>query len=133
MRLGLFKNKNYDLLPKLYKGTNWFTLSYDCIVYISRYLEDNPWYLNAFNESFCGDEVFFHTIVMNSVFAETIYKMTEPNLPLRALRYIDWESGPEYPKILNCADLESIHKKDVLFARKISEKYNYNELVRIFG
>lgn len=131
--LGFFRNKHYNKLPKLHKGTQWFTLNYDCIFYISEYLKENPWYLDAFMNSFCSDEVFFHTIVMNSKFADTIHKMTVSNLPLRALRYIDWETGPEYPKILVAEDVESIYQKDVLFARKMSEEYNYNELIKMFG
>lgn len=38
------------------------------------------------------------------------YKIKQNNDNLMALRYIDWESGPEYPKILNETDFKKIKK-----------------------
>ena len=40
------------------------------------------------------------------------------------LRYIDWNSGPEYPKILTQQDFVNIknnENSDCIFARKFSE------------
>ena len=115
-------NKYYKLLPSLYKGANWFCLSKDLINYIFDYLEENRWYKSAFAKSCCGDEIFFQTIVMNSDYRDRIYHYDiESDDNRMALRYIDWVSGPEYPKILNEDDFSNIKKSDCLFGRKFKE------------
>ena len=38
------------------------------------------------------------------------------------LRYIDWESGPEFPRILNQEDKKKLLENKALFARK----FNFN-------
>ena len=39
-----------------------------------------------------------------------------------ALRYIDWRSGPDYPKELDLYDINIIRGEEYFFARKISRK-----------
>ncbi|MFO3763502.1 MULTISPECIES: beta-1,6-N-acetylglucosaminyltransferase [Providencia] len=58
------KMKKNDLshLPKLYKGSTWFTLTDKSIQYIFNYINANSTYLKSFKKSLCGDEVFFQTI-----------------------------------------------------------------------
>ena len=68
-------NKGYKLLPQLYKGANWFCISGELCNYILQYLQDNSWYKKAFEDSFCGDEVFFQTIIMNSIYRDKIYNL----------------------------------------------------------
>ena len=122
-KLNLTKiNKYYKLLPSLSKGANWFCLSRELTNYIFEYLEENRWYKSAFKKSCCGDETFFQTIVMNSNYKDRIYNYDiECDDNRMALRYIDWVSGPEYPKILNEDDLKNIKKSDCLFGRKFKE------------
>ena len=67
-------NSGYKLLPRLYKGANWFCISGELCNYILKYLKENAWYSEAFEKSFCGDEVFFQTIIMNSKYSDKIYK-----------------------------------------------------------
>lgn len=123
VKLKLFKkNINYDKLPKLYRGCNWFTLSKECVKYICEYVEQNPEFLEAFEKSFCSDEIFFQTIIMNSKFKENIYKLNEECHETKmALRYIDWESGPEYPRILKNEDLEKLKNSECIIARKFDK------------
>ena len=119
------KNSWFPKLPPLYKGPNWFCLSHDACTFILRYLEKNPWYLEAFRFSHCGDEVFFHTLLMNSSFKDRLYKHDElSDDNAKALRYIDWHSGPDYPKVLTETDLPAITDSNLLFARKFSENTN---------
>jgi len=118
-------NENYRLLPKLYKGANWFCISGELCNYIFEYLQKNDWYKNAFKKAFCGDEVFFQTIIMNSKYKDKIYNYnSEYDDNHMALRYIDWNSGPEYPKMLTEDDFENIKNtknNDCIFARKFNE------------
>lgn len=122
----LFKiSEDYKLLPRLYKGANWFCISRELCNYIFEYLEKNNWYKNAFKKAYCGDEIFFQSIVMNSKYKDKIYSYNIQNDDNHmALRYIDWNSGPKYPKILtedDFKDIKDIKNNDCIFARKFNE------------
>ena len=133
-KVNLFeKNKLFNRLPTLYKGVNWFCITSELSTYIIEYLEQNTWYEEAFKRTFCSDEVFFHTIVMNSNYRENIYNYdVEDDDNLMALRYIDWKSGPEYPKILTEEDFPNIKSTDCIFGRKFSEKLDIKKYREYF-
>ena len=128
-----FYNKNYELLPTLYKGNQWFTLSKDCINFVLQYLKENKYYKKAFKNSLCSDEIFFQTIIMNSKFKNNIYKYDiSPNGNYMSLRYIDWQSGPEYPKLLDESDFSKIKDFDCILARKFNENLDLNKYRKFF-
>lgn len=130
-------NPGYKLLPELYKGANWFCLSGELCNYILKYLQENAWYSDAFEKSFCGDEVFFQTIIMNSKYKNKIYNYNNQyDDNHMALRYIDWNSGPEYPKILTEEDFTNIkapENRDCIFARKFSENLDIDKYKKAFN
>ena len=66
--------------------------------------------LNRLKDSTCGEEIYFQTILMNSLFAN---KIINDNL-----RYIDWNVCSP-PKFLNEEDYERIISSRTLFCRKI--------------
>lgn len=117
-----YRNKRFFSMkykvPKMYKGTNWFGLKKCTVKYIIKYLDLNPWYLDLFERSICGDEIFFHTIIKTN---KNLSLFDCPNYSNKALRYIDWYSGPEYPRILNENDKHKIKASKNFFARKIDE------------
>ncbi|MGG7211021.1 beta-1,6-N-acetylglucosaminyltransferase [Clostridium baratii] len=129
IKLNLFKkNEKFNNLPELYKGCNWFTISKELLEYIIKYLNDNKEYEAAFYESLCCDEVFFQTIVMNSKFKNNVYRINE-NVDdnLMSLRYIDWKSGPEYPKILSENDFEKIKNTECIIGRKFNSELDFDK------
>lgn len=127
------KNKNYRFLPKIYKGPNWFIITSNFRDYIFKYLQENPNYEKAFLHSFCGDEIFFQTIACNSEFKNKIYGYkTEVNDNFMCLRYIDWQSGPEFPKILTEDDFSKILETNCLFGRKFDENLNLEVYEKTF-
>lgn len=128
-KFGFLKtNKYFKYLPSVNKGCLWFTLTGECCKYILEYIEKNPKYLNAFKGSYCGDEMFIQTIVCNSKFKNRLNDI-DLNDNYMALRYIDWETGPDLPKVLDESDFERIinSNKNVLFARKFSEDIDIKE------
>lgn len=118
------------ILIKKYKGTQWFGITNELKKYILNYINENEKYLRAFEPSYCSDEVFFHTIIFNSKFKENIYDYNKKmnsntsNICFNALRYIDWRSGAEYPRILDESDFNKIKDSNCLFGRKFDENLN---------
>lgn len=117
-----YKNKSLEnnqyRLPHLYKGTNWFGLKTDTVKYILDYIDVNQWFLELFNKSFASDEVVFHTIIKTN---PEIKIFKHDDYPIPSLRYIDWRSGPEHPRVLQKEDVSKMESSNCFFARKISE------------
>lgn len=123
------ENRYFKYLPKIYYGSNWFGITSQCRDYIFEYLKNNKNFFEAFKYTKCGDEEFFQTLIMDTPFKEKIYTKKGIN---SNLRYIDWETGPEYPKVLNEKDYEKILKSECLFGRKFNENIDikeYKELI----
>lgn len=108
--------RNNYRLPKLYKGTNWLGIRKETVEYILKYIKDNNWFLKIFDKSFCCDEVIFHTIIKTN---PSIKFFEHPDYPTPSLRYIDWQSGPDYPRVLTEADKDKMATSNCFFARKI--------------
>lgn len=131
-KFGLFKNKNFKNLPKLYFGSNWFGISKKLCDYILDYLSENPSYLKSFENSICCDEVFFQTIVFNSDFNFFYIPFNKSNHNFKALRYIDWRTGPDFPRTLDENDFEEMKNSECIFARKINEKVDLEIYKNLF-
>ncbi|MEZ9669703.1 beta-1,6-N-acetylglucosaminyltransferase [Vibrio breoganii] len=132
----LKESKLYESLPKLYCGSNWFSITRGAVCAILKYLVSNPKYYDSFKYSLCGDEIFFHTILMDLRYIDRLnveHANTKSHCSA-ALRFIDFESGPEYPKILRLNDLIDLKKsRDIIFCRKVDEKISVSDLVKLFG
>ena len=103
---------------KYFGGTNWMDLTDNCVSQIIHFIENNKWFLKKFRYTHCADEIFFQTIICNFI--------NHISLENTLLRYIDWESGPEYPKILRTEDLKNILESNCLFARKFNSQIDNN-------
>ena len=102
-----------ELLMPVYKGSQWWSLSNEVIEYITNYLLENPQYMKRFRWTSCIDEVFFHTIVLNSPYAERVETQSH--------RYVDWiakNKKGKSPKILDAGDISLVEHSGCWFARK---------------
>lgn len=95
---------------KVYKGANWFSFNNEVVLYIINYLNLHPTYEHRFRYTSCCDEVFFHTLLMNSPLAPSVFPDD--------LRYTRWEgkSSPEWLDERDYVSMMALHK---LFCRKI--------------
>jgi len=112
----LFKIKrNYSAgFPKLYGGSTYWSLSRNTMQYLLEYTRSNKAFLDRINYTFCPEEFYFQTIIMDSPFASNVI---DDNL-----RYIDWVSGRGgKPAFLDESDYEKIKSSNKLFARKFHE------------
>lgn len=109
--LGINRNiQNH--FPKLYGGSTWWTLSYPCLKFVVDYTENNPYLLKRLKYSFCAEEIYYQTVIMNSKFQKNV---SDSNL-----RYIEWNPrNGNCPAHLDETDYENIIKSDDIFARKI--------------
>jgi hypothetical protein len=104
-----FRRLDYDF----YGGANWTNYTHECVRKIFEYLEKDRKYIKRYKWTSCSDEIFFQTI-LNKIEGITIIN--------DSLRYVDWETGPEYPRILRTNDYEKVIESEKLFARKFDEK-----------
>jgi len=96
---------------KFYGGSSWLSITGGCLEYILVYLEENPDYTNLFRNSICSDELFFQTILLNSIYKEKIVNDNK--------RYIKWNHGNSSPKTLTIDDYNEILLSKKLWARKL--------------
>jgi len=95
-----------------YGGSQWWAFTTECAYYILKYIEYNKIFKEFYELTYIPDEMFFQSIILNSPFKESV---TYNNL-----RYIDWQTGPEYPRIFTSEDLKDILQSGRLWARKFS-------------
>ena len=104
---------------KIYGGTLWWCVTYECAEFILSFINNNPKFCKYFKLTMLPDEMFFHTIIVNSKFNENIIN--------EYLHYIDW-SRPDhtghFPRILTKNDYETLSSSVKLFARKFDMYYD---------
>ena len=110
---------------KYYGGTNWVNLSKDAVEYLLDFIEKHPEFLKSFRYTRNADEIWLHTILLNSPLCDQIENSSK--------RYIDWSSGPEYPRTLRIEDYNKIIQSDAFFARKIDPKIDNNIYEKLIG
>lgn len=119
----LFINKELlssidNIFPNgVFKGTNWFTLHFSSVDFILNWIDANNDKIYLFKKTLCSDESFFHSILKSK---PNLVLFESNNESINCLRYIDWKSGPDYPKTLDESDIPKI-KLDYMFARKIKD------------
>jgi hypothetical protein len=97
---------------KPFGGPSWWTLSRDCIQYVLNFTDAHKGYARFMKKTIHADEMFFHTIVMNSPFKDRAYKNN--------FRFIKWQKVKEnaHPNILVKTDFQEIVNSQNHFARK---------------
>lgn len=112
---------------KVYKGCNWWSLHKKVVMAVYSYIKEHPEFIRRFRNTYCCDEVFFHTIVFNGPYRDSIV--------LDCLRYVDWKKkneGDSLPRILREDDYEMIVSSGCIFARKVSMDDSL-KLIKLLG
>jgi Core-2/I-Branching enzyme len=131
--------KQYQKIP-LFQGAQWWALTDRCVRHIFQFLKENSDYM-AFHKYTRGpDEIFFHSIIKSSPFADYIVHDVEKVLSLtkyfesneHGCHYIDWNSqGVALPKVLDISDTGLLMRSTALFARKFEENKSTALLSRL--
>jgi Core-2/I-Branching enzyme len=116
--LGLPVKRRFPARLRPYGGGAYWCLSRACIEYVAAFVERRPDVISFFRNVDIPDEIFFQTILLNSMLRDTIVNDN--------LRYIDWTRGRR-PAILDIRDLEALRASPKLFARKFD--VNQDEMI----
>jgi hypothetical protein len=100
-----------DIQP--YIGSQWWSLTGECVQWIYETCRPGYRLYDFYRHTFVPDEMLFHTMLKNSKWNDTV---TDDNR-----RYINWDEGPEYPRVWRNGDFERLTGSEKLFARKFDE------------
>lgn len=96
-------------------GPNWVSLTGACIKYI---LSQKDVIYKEFQYTTCIDEVYKHSILLNSPFRDKIYRYGDGAME-GCMRLIDWTRGRPY--VFQMHDIDEIMSSDRLFCRKVTD------------
>ena len=104
-----------------YKGSQWWCLTGPCVAHVRDFVRRNPEYVRFHRHVHCPDEIFFHSIVKASPFADRIsHDLDRPvDDGVRGVHYVVWKSGA--PTVLRERDFPALATSSALFARKFAE------------
>lgn len=115
-RFKIKRNISYE--NPIYGGSTWWSLSRKCVEYVVDYSSNFPYLLRRLRFSLSSDEIYFQTIIMNSIYAQDVINDN--------LRYIVWDyKNGNYPANLDSEDLVPIFLSNSFFARKIQFPYAF--------
>jgi hypothetical protein len=97
---------------KIFFGSQWFTINYECMCFILKTVETEPRIMEFYRNTLCPDESFFQTIIMNSHYKDTV----KDNLA-----YTDWTNCKNHPRSLNESDFNKLKETQKLMARKFDK------------
>lgn len=121
--LGVSRNHSV----KFQKGTNWFSITDEFAHYV---VSKEEWIRSVFHHTFCADEIFLQTLLLNSDFKDNLYYPVFDNNPQAIMRYIDWERGNPYT--FRKDDFDDLIQSGMMFARKFSEKTDRDIIQMIY-
>ncbi|MDR2474307.1 MAG: beta-1,6-N-acetylglucosaminyltransferase [Bacteroidales bacterium] len=99
---------------KLYGGSTYWSLTRNTLQFIIGFTKMNPEILKTMKFTFCSEEIYFQTVLVNSEYHK--------NIITDNLRFIDWKSKRgSNPAFLDETDYEKIKNSNSLFARKFHE------------
>ncbi len=105
-----------------YGGWQWWCLERNAIDYMLDFTHKNPKVVNYFKTVRIPDEMYFHTVLLNSPLASSIQN--------RLLTFADWK-GPPYPRILLRSDFNQLSNDNYFFARKFDPNIDHTILDKI--
>ena len=112
------------------KGAQWFSITHALATYV---LSQENWLRERYRSTFCADEIFLQTLVVNSPFRDTLPSDYFGDDHKTCLRYIDWQRGKPY-SFRNEDYSELIATPpEYLFARKFDYRTNAEVVDRLFA
>lgn len=92
-------------------GSQWWSLTYECLCDVVRYIDDHPDYYNFFRHTFCPDEMFFQTTIKKLPYCE--------NFAGHNMRFMIWRRSMS-PADLVPDEWPQVWASGCLFSRKFA-------------
>lgn len=96
-------------------GHQWFSITGDFAEYA---VAHRDWINKRFRYTYCCDEIFLQTLLLQSPFREKLNRAPELYGSLQCARLIDWDRGGPYTFTIE--DWEMLMASPAMFARKVS-------------
>ena len=106
-----------------YGGSQWWSLTGDCVEWLTKVCRTGEVLYDFYRNTMIPDEMYFQTVILNSHFAQQVVNDN--------LRYIDFDSGPGYPRVLTCSDYDRLINSGKLFGRKFDIFQDANILYKL--
>ena len=110
----------YGLVP--YGGTQWWSARHEMVQHVVEFVDSRPDYYRFFRLTQVPDEMFFHTIMLNSPFRERVV--------CDHLRYARFPPGTDSPEVLARDDIPEVLGSPALIARKFDDLGVVSQLAR---
>jgi hypothetical protein len=81
---------------------------------VHAYVQSRPEYVRYFGRVYIPDELFFHTLLLNSALRDRVVDDD--------LRYVDWSRPSAGQKTLGIEDIDALEASPKLFARKFDSE-----------
>lgn len=92
-----------------YGGSSYWWLTREAVEHVRRFIAEQPRAYRFFKHVDVPDEIFFHTVVMNSSLRDCVVN--------DELRHVDWTRDP-MPWVFGADDLATLRRSPKLLARK---------------
>ena len=112
------------------KGAQWFSITHALAAYV---LSQEDWLRERYRSTFCADEIFLQTLVVNSPFRDTLPSDYFGDDHKTCLRYIDWQRGKPYSFRNEDYSELIVTPPEYLFARKFDYRTNAEVVDRLFA
>jgi hypothetical protein len=114
IKFGIKRSFDKPFQQKYYGSTYW-SLTLETLEYVIEYTHNQPAFFRRLKHTFCAEELYFPTVVLNSPRASNVVNDN--------LRFIKWEANGKTgsPKVLDESDWPEIQASGKLFARKFEE------------
>ena len=111
-RLPIPVRREFPLGLRPFGGSAYWCLSRECVDYVRSFLDASPAYRRFFKYVNVPDEIFFHSILLNSPLKERVVNDD--------LRYLEWRdpAAAGGPAVLTRGDFDKIVTSEKIFARK---------------
>ena len=104
--------KTLNKKVRFYQGRTWFIAPIEVLQYIVDYVENNPDYVDFWEDSLASDLMFFQTIIMNSPYADDVED------ELMYVKFGETFSTMNHPLTVTMQDIETIKNGNYFCARK---------------
>jgi hypothetical protein len=126
---GIMKGKKLPEKYTFYGGSEWFTVSKQCVERYFNFIKNNQEYDELFHKALMGDEIYFLSI----------FEMTRKEAVAEeknCLTYIDWKqrgqkNGSGSPNNMSMNFLSEIENSGMFFARKFNPDFD-SEVIQYF-